>query len=36
MSEKKDAKRFIVTRKTEIKEDKSVNMTLRINKEIQN
>lgn len=34
MSDKKQP-RFIVSRKPEYREDKSVNMTLRINKELQ-
>lgn len=34
MDDRKQRK-FIVTRKPEYKEDKSINMTLRINKELQ-
>ena len=35
MSENKTPKKFTVTRKSEYKEDKSVNMTLRIDKKLQ-
>lgn len=35
MSVKSDRNKFTITKKPEIREDKSVNMTLRINKEIQ-
>lgn len=35
MNEKKQPNKFTVTRKPEYKEEKSVNMTLRIDKELQ-
>ncbi len=35
MSEKNETGKFIVTRKPELKEEKSINMTLRIDKDIQ-
>lgn len=35
MDDKKQEKKFRVSRKPEYKEDKSINMTLRINKELQ-
>lgn len=35
MSEKRKSGKFIVTRKPEVKEEKSINMTLRIDKDIQ-
>lgn len=35
MSDKKETKKFIVTKKPEVREDKSVNMTLRLDREVQ-
>ena len=35
MDEKKPLKKFKVTKRSEVREDKSVNMTLRIDSEIQ-
>lgn len=35
MNNKKPLKKFRVTKKSEVREDKSVNMTLRINRDIQ-
>lgn len=35
MNKRKEPRKFTVTRKTDIREDKSVNMTLRIHREIQ-
>lgn len=35
MSEKRKNGKFVVTKKTEVKEEKSINMTLRIDKDIQ-
>lgn len=35
MSEKRKNGKFVVTKKTEVKEEKSINMTLRMDKDIQ-